>query len=350
MNCYGSGRVGLLDVIAVSSLRCGLFFCATIPPLLAQPPAQPPSREAWRESMVRFPPAQKGCFKASYPTSMWQPVDCVPAPQRPYRPRRGIKPNIIGNGNDFAAQTSGLISTARGSFDSVTGVTSDSDLTGQSPFSLQLNTNFFETSVCSSALTPSACSGWQQFVFSDLGVVFMQYWLIDYGTACPMGWNADGSDCWRNGNALGTGTYLIGDLASLGLAGQAGAGGTDTATLLTPSGDVYAVGEDTVLDLQLGWHVAEFNVFGDCCGTQTAFNNGSSIVVETNINDGTTNAPTCAADGFTGETNNLTLVQTCCPYGGSSPGIKFMESNVAGQTLSCSAAISPPTSLSVVSK
>ena len=90
------------------------------------------------------------------------------APQRPYPLARGVRPDTVGNGNDFSAQVSGSnplppISSAIGSFDSVTGVESETDLGKANIFSLQLNTNTFNTSSCSGG----ACVGWQQFVFSN---------------------------------------------------------------------------------------------------------------------------------------------------------------------------------------
>jgi len=95
---------------------------------------------------------------------------------------------------------------AVGSFDSVTGVTSETGqvngIGGQVPntFSLQLNTNVFSnTPACNGAANPSQCRGWEQFVYSNAGFAFIQYWLINYATTCPSGWNTFGSDCWKNG-------------------------------------------------------------------------------------------------------------------------------------------------------
>jgi hypothetical protein len=45
------------------------------------------------------------------------------------------------------------------------------------------------------------------------------------------------------------------------------------------------------------------------------------------VNDGSTNAPTCLANaGTTGETNNLNL-GPCTATGGTAPYIQFTESN-----------------------
>ena len=68
----------------------------------------------------------------------------MPAPNRPYKPAEGPRPSTVGNGNDYAAQVAGTISSARGSFDTATGL----DFHPVQFYSLQLNTNFFTTSLC----------------------------------------------------------------------------------------------------------------------------------------------------------------------------------------------------------
>jgi len=64
------------------------------------------------------------------------------------------------------------------------------------------------------------------------------------------------------------------------------------------------------------------------CNQNTAtFNSGPLITVNLQVNDGSTNAPSCLAnDGTTGETNNLNL-GSCSATGGTSPYIQFTESN-----------------------
>jgi hypothetical protein len=103
-------------------------------------------------------------------------------------------------------------------------------------FSLQLNTNSFNTSICT-----KPCQGWQQFVYSNLGggsvfmqgggSVFMQYWMLSYGTTCPTGWNTYGSDCWMNSSATGVPVQAIANLAQLSVTGKADSGGTDTVIM-----------------------------------------------------------------------------------------------------------------------
>ena len=77
--------------------------------------------------MVRRPLPKKGCFKASYPSTDWQETTCTKAPEKPYLPAKGTPPEKVGNGHDFSAHVTGIITTAEGSFTSATGLTSDSD-------------------------------------------------------------------------------------------------------------------------------------------------------------------------------------------------------------------------------
>ena len=117
----------------------------------------------------------------------------------------------------------------------------------------------------------------------------------------------------------------------------------DTVTLSTTSG-LYTYSEPNVLSLYQSWNQAEFNVFGDCCSSQTNFTNPAVVVVKTSIDDGSTNVPVCVAnDGTTGETNNLTFAPSaapvCCPYGGASPGIEFVESNNSTEWALCGSQI-----------
>lgn len=78
-------------------------------------------QEAWRDFMRVTPKPKSGCFTATYPKSEWQEVTCVSPPPYPMPPRRGVRPLVVGNGDDISAQvsTASFISTAIGSFDSV---------------------------------------------------------------------------------------------------------------------------------------------------------------------------------------------------------------------------------------
>jgi hypothetical protein len=309
-------------------------------------PLDPAAAKAWRTSMVSTPLPNAGCFRASYPSLLWQAVPCTTAPQTPFGPPT---PQVVGNGADFSAVSAGHISQAVGSFDSITGlVSSDSTATGGvGPFSLQLNTNTFPTSSCGDgcgACGGNACTGWQQFVFDDDSRPFrspsayMQYWLVGFAGACPPGWNmAPGFGCFRNSNAVGIPVAIVpgANLAQTSVVGRTTAT-MDTFILSTTGGDLTAVGADNVVGLQAGWNAAEFNVFGDGNGSTAAFNTGSTIVVRTSITDGTTNAPACpAGSGTTGELNSLNLIGPCCTIPGAEPAIVFTESDVPGAMSTC---------------
>jgi virginiamycin B lyase len=159
------------------------------------------------------------------------------------------------------------------------------------------------------------------------------------GTNCPTGWNrfsfSAGGEvyCWINAvSAAPAPAETISSLDQTKVTGTvAGVTGPDDSIAVTLDTTVYsAPGDDHFPDLDKHWNIAEFNVFGDGGGDQAVFNNGSTVVVRTSVDSGTLSAPTSDPDGFTGETNNLTLV--CKPElepGTSTawPSIKFAESN-----------------------
>jgi len=196
------------------------------PPPAAAPPPSAKALHDWRRGMARVPAPRQGCFTSSYPSTEWHEVPCTTAPQRPYPPARGPRPDTVGNGTDVSAQVGGHISEAIGSFDSVTGVTTVTDPAGVSNFSLQLNSSFFPTSTCNGEGIPGRCRGWQQFVYSNSGIAFIQYWLLNFNTTCPTGWNtfnfSCGNDCWRTGsNAVLVPFQAVANLINLSLTGQA---------------------------------------------------------------------------------------------------------------------------------
>jgi hypothetical protein len=297
----------------------------------------------WRAIMTNTPLPSTGCFKVSYPSTVWQQVACSTAPPAP---------QAVGNANDFTARTSSsIISTAVGSFDSVTGLTTSESAStgGGSPFTLQLNTNTFfpvlrGLTLCGGAANPSTCMEWQQFVYSDSGQVYMQYWLFNYDqTFCPLGWQPGGpglsaASCFQNSASTATIAQSPVNLNQMFLFAST-KNAMDTVMVSTTGGDLSAVGADAVLELLPSWRDAEFNVVGDGNSSRANFNTGSTIVVRTTIDDGTTNAPLCPRTGTTGETNSLFLVPTpaptCCTLGGTQPAIVFTESDVPGTTSTC---------------
>ena len=287
---------------------------------------RPRQLQMWRQAIHALRLPGKGCFTASYPRVEWQRTPCKAAPDHPYPPRRGLPRQQVGNGVDYSAEVSGLLTSATGTFDSVSfGTTETGQQNGFGPqvantFSLQLNTKPFTTPVCGGSPNPG-CLGWQQFVYSTtFNVVFIQYWLLRYNTTCPMGWNtfmfpmSTDIYCWKNSPSgiLSGGPLTVAGLTGTQLTGSAG-GASDSVVMTTGSGSASASAADNVLGLSTGWKGVEFAIVGDCCGTQANFSAGTTINVRTTVHSGTTSAPTCVLEGFTGETNNLNL--------GTSPAI-----------------------------
>lgn len=342
---YSADRAGLLQTMGMLAV-CGVLTLAAWSTGLAAPdePLQPKAAEGneaikgppkvnpgpsaneletWRQAIVHTKRPRKGCFTAKYPATAWTEVPCIKPPNTPFLRAKGIRPLNVGNGTDFSAQpASGLISEADGSFDQVTGVTSEFMLLNgkQSPgvFSLQLNTQIgFPTSACGQV---SGCTGWQQFIFSNGGCggngsacAYIQSWLFGFGSTCPSGWSASSGGCLINSaNAVTFAPIAISQLATVRLTGQVTSAGD--AVTLTVGDTVYsAPGDNNIPDLGQHWQIAEFNIFGNGDLSEAVFNTGSTLVVRTVVDSGTTSPPTCDAQGFTGETNNLTLTSTAIP-------------------------------------
>ena len=358
-----------------------LAFVAMSPRSVAQPTAAPTGptanqqlspeearlREEWRVSMPQIALPKKGCFESSYPNKEWREVQCSTTKvSYPMPPRSGPRPQIVGNNNDVSAKAPfGFISSATGSFDTVSGVTSESGPIANSgpsvanAYTLQLNTNFM--SVCSGSPNPG-CRAWEQFVYENnpsVSRIFIQYWLIQYNTTCPQGagWQQQpvsgipGINCLIKNNSMGPvdlkdsqGQLIhqpITNLSQLSLTGSVDASGD--SLFLFAEGKFFATKGDNPIDLAGGWRIAEFNVFGDggnsAGASQASFNSGSTIVPRTRITYGAgTGAPTCVAQGFTGETNNLSFGPTAPSASGPGPALLFAESSAGGAMSNCAAA------------
>jgi hypothetical protein len=304
------------------------------------------ARANWRTAMAHNPASPEGCFHAAYPSVVWEAVTChVLHPLvHPvfHKPTSGAK-FVTGNGNDYVAEAAGLISETLGSFPSVSDIKTiksagvaafgDGGILGANEYSLQLNTNFTgTTSVCAGH---SGCTVWQQFIYAtDYEVkgeaaVFMQYWLIDFGSSrCPSGFESDGEgDCFGNSAAATAPDQAITGLGSFTLSGTAVAGGNDTVVFNSGTEAYSITGKDSMLDISAVWKESEFNIVGDAGGSRADFNSGASVTVKVALTDGSTSAPTCVADdGTTGETNNLNL-GSCTATAAASPFIEFTESD-----------------------
>lgn len=310
----------------------------------------------WQSAIRQTAPPSKGCFTAA-PQRTWRQVACVTPPDIPFAPalrRSGPVPGpmTVGKGTGWTAKVTGLMTSATGSFPSVSGVTGESGALFNVPpatadaYSLQLNTNPFVTVQC---LGHPTCLGWEQFVFLNEGaaggIVFIQYWLLKYDAACPAGWNAytaPGSmdvNCWMNAPTSATvADQPITNLANLTLTGSA-TGSMDTATLTVGGGGpAVAVGADSVLNLSTAWDAAEFIVAGPGNGSEADFNPGAKVTLKTTVQNGTKNAPTCELGGYSLETNNLTLDGTPALSIGPAPAMQTTDSYTPLAPPGCSAA------------
>jgi hypothetical protein len=384
----GKGRLHMCKRGYVSLLALTPMLVAGIRVCRAQQSAQTPVnrevREAWRKAMLQKPLPRTGCFKVEYPKTEWEEVACGAPAARLFIPakHRGAI-DQVGDGHDNVVQASGsnLISSAVGSFlpGESRAASEKGDYNGGAPalsnvFSLQMNTQSevnaemgfnsypskFATPACKGAPEgESGCSGWQQFVFSQTqgpapgagqqslpGVpgttpaLFIEYWLIGWGLPCPHlppwappqpnappgTWMTDGlGDCIFNGPTMYVPPQTAADIPDLEMTGSATAS-QDQMSLATADA-LFSLTEPTALSLAKAWTQAEFNVFGDCCGTEANFSGPTVLVVNTSIDDGSTEAPTCVAnDGTTGETNNLSFAGFCAAAGGTSPAVTFTES------------------------
>lgn len=348
----------LLGLLAAGVLLAGHAMSVTAsaqsakPPLKPNPSAEvqkiPPAaqtQEEWRNAMSRTPPPKKGCFSAAYPKMDWVEVQCGVVTSGP----QGV---MQGNNNSYIALSTGSISEAIGSFDSVsvTGVT-DSITHQTDVFSLQLNTNFFPVTLCTANTDPANDNcGWQQFVFASFGCkdssgnqqdcVYIEYWLRDQSSCTMMGWNKISDDQGRihcvvtSSGMLITPHQPITSLQSLKLRGLLQTNPNAVAAIFETGGMMVMVSNDDYLDLigNLVWQEAEFNVFGQDKASQALFDSGTTLVVRTQIQDkqfGNTMPPSCQNFlGFTRESNNLHLIQAPTMMTNSPlPSIVFQETN-----------------------
>jgi YVTN family beta-propeller protein len=341
-------------VLGVAAIATVLMILGSSGAAVAGKTSPPFSTARWQHAIQRLHVPGKGCFAASYPKLQWREVRCKAAPDRRYSPARGHRPLIVGDGIDYSADVSGLMSSATGSFDHVTpGATETSNGVANS-FSLQLNSKpFSPTPACSGSGTPGECQGWEQFIYSsDYNEVLMQYWLINYNATCPSGWNTYGGDCWKNSPASPwPGTPLaVADLATVTLTGTAMSGGNDSVIMTTHSGQATATNADDLLSLAKSWDGVEFGVFGDGDGSEADFSPGTTINVRTSVENGTETAPTCVFQGYTGETNNLNLVGTPAIGQAAYPAIVSEQSNSVSTTQSCATAAGGATATIPVGK
>jgi hypothetical protein len=337
MRGFGA-RIGTLVVIFGMTLAVTSTDAAT------------PDAASWQQAVSALTIPAAGCFTAQFPVVAWRAVSCQKAPDIPLAPAsQGAPASTVGNGLDYSATTSGpLFKMVKGSFPSVSAGTTEKGIdpvdgtTWANAFSLQLNSSFFSGSpACKGAAVPKQCQAWQQFALTtspdpgDSPFLFMQYWLIDYSNPCPAGWFTFDVDCYTNSNATSFPALKASQLSTVSLEGSAKAGGSDKDILTTGTTDYAVSASDSVVDLAPNWNTAEFGLFGDGNGTGAKFSTGTTIKVMTETSNGTKLAPSCSLEGFTGETNNLSLVKTPKSARGSSPAIVSEQSNTGTKPASC---------------
>ncbi|MGF6782199.1 VWD domain-containing protein [Paraburkholderia sp. GAS334] len=305
-----------------------------------RPAPEEKALKEWQKEIAKIPAPKKGCFTATYPARQWKEVPCGPPSKYP---------NTVGGsiGNDVGPQvTPSLISSAVGSFDSVTPATvTETGSFGANPnaanaFSIQMNTRFFATPACASHV---GCQGWQQFIYSQNQCngpcVFMQYWLINYGSPCPSAsWIQSGPSCWFNSASSAAPAISAAQLQNTTLTGRA-QGGTDTVVVTSPGATANAFAADSVLNLENAWDTVDFIVVGDCCGTQANFSPRTTLIQRISVNDGSNKKPVCSTQASTGETNNLSFGPTAPAASGAGPALVYSESS-SGGLVACAAATS----------
>ena len=329
------------------------------PTVVADHPAQ--TEDEWAETMSKTPPPKNGCFTVTRPNTSWSEIPCEPAPaptahRIPPR-RKTAHTYTVGGGTDYIPLVVGTIASASGQFPSVvntTSVASRDVKTGAlipGSYSLQLNTNFFNSPVCAGAKVPADCSGVQQYVFSYDGPsntnrLLIEYWLTGWANACPeanpppgcipcpAGFGPSGNNCIADSQSPpNIPPQPITNLAYLTLYASAPILGSDVAMLRTQGGTLYSASSSSLLGLGSTrlWDFAEFNIFGNAGSTCADLNAGSSLVTEVAVQYNGTASPTCQTDGGpTAETNNLTYVPgSCCSFGGTTTKLRFSESNAS---------------------
>ena len=317
----------------------------------AEEAARVAARAAWTQRLRQTKRPAPGCYTADYPDTSWTKVTCGKALDHPFLPAGGPGHafTIGGGSGDFTARTAAVSTGAQGRFISVNAGITETGLVGNAgsaqsdTYSLQLNTDFFQTTACSGLA--ASCRGWEQFIYVNepsQHYAFIQYWMVNAlggsVTSCPTGWMIYSPHCYRNSPTTSLpGGQAASTLASVIVNGSADASGDQV--IFTPSSGpaVTVVGVNAVpaLSPSVGWHDSEFNVFGDGNGGAATFGANTTMTVQTLTHSGTTAAPSCVTNSYTGETNNLTLVGMS-PVGTlPSPGIEFTQSNVPGTAAAC---------------
>ncbi|HUA11176.1 MAG TPA: hypothetical protein VMA83_04150 [Solirubrobacteraceae bacterium] len=332
-----------------------LALAATAWPTFAAPAAGAsasrvrPALKAWGAAMRRISVPSTGCFTAAYPRREWRPARCGHGPKLPATPPgpsipplAGVSPATVGNGYAYSLDSSEPITSATGSFPSVSPGATEHDRTFPThlnEYSLQLNTSLFTTPSCAGSPNPDSCWGWEQFLYQEYpGGISMQFWLINFNPTkaqpCPSGFfQYEGSgQCAAFSDVAITAQPTIAELTKVTLTGTVSSSGCgcDEVKMIEPSGNASAeASPDSTLHLAGSWSGVEFGIYGDCCLGEAVFTSGAgspppSLLLKTSLEPAGPTAPTCSLEGFTGETNNLELQPT--------PEISYWRSGGAPST------------------
>jgi hypothetical protein len=214
--------------------------------------------------MARTETPGLGCWKSTYPSIVWLADDCGPAGP--------FVPPSVGAGTDYYANAgTSHIALAKGDFNSVSGLTSETDTTwGSKWYSLQINTNGF---YCNppGGTTNSWC--WQQFVFQNngtsVGQVQVWYVLPDYlrvwgNWNCPTNFTPYLYTCyWKAAHYNTPAENPITKLSSITFFGSSNhlSSGNDQTTMCDGS-SCYSTTVSSQFSLSSHWTNTEFNVLG----------------------------------------------------------------------------------------
>jgi hypothetical protein len=166
--------------------------------------------------------------------------------------------------------------------------------------------------------------------------------MINYNATCPTGWIQPAApynnDCYRNSTGFTTvAKQPVTNLTTMRLTGDTSSG-NDAVEMFWSGTNASAQDTGSIFNLGTHWTDAEFLIVGDGNSTQATFGANTTIVVRTVVHHGSKLAPSCQLEGFTGETNNLSLVGTGAISTGPAPAIVSQQSNVLTTANGCQAA------------
>jgi succinate dehydrogenase/fumarate reductase flavoprotein subunit len=111
------------------------------------------------------------------------------------------------------------------------------------------------------------------------------------------------------------------------------------AVVLTLGGQAFMVSAaDSKVSLAKYWNTTEFNIFGDGNGSEANFGANTTLNAQTQVVGTSKKPPSCALEGFTAETNNLTLTATPALAKTKIPTMAAAQTNGTTTTASCATA------------